>query len=74
MQIDARERGFAYSYDAPLDMRMDQKQKLTAHTIVNTWDRPTIARILREFGEERFADRIAGEIVRRREERVRDDR
>ena len=66
MQVDNRERGFAYAYDAPLDMRMDPDQELTAHEIVNTWDRRRLARALREYGEERFADRIAGEIVRRR--------
>jgi 16S rRNA (cytosine1402-N4)-methyltransferase len=66
MQVDNRERGFAYAYDAPLDMRMDPAQELTAHEIVNTWDRRRLARMLREYGEERFADRIAGEIVRRR--------
>jgi 16S rRNA (cytosine1402-N4)-methyltransferase len=66
MQVDTRERGFAYAYDAPLDMRMDPDQELTAFEIVNTWDRRRITRALREYGEERFADRIAGEIVRRR--------
>src|SRR3954447_18190363 len=66
MQVDNRERGFAYAYDAPLDMRMDPSQELTAFEIVNTWDRRQISRILRTYGEERFADRIAGEIVRRR--------
>ena len=66
MQVDNRERGFAYAYDAPLDMRMDPDQELTAYEIVNTWDRRRLARTLREYGEERFADRIAGEIVRRR--------
>ncbi len=66
MQVDNRERGFAYAYDAPLDMRMDPSQELTAFEIVNTWDRRRLARMMREYGEERFADRIAGEIVRRR--------
>jgi 16S rRNA (cytosine1402-N4)-methyltransferase len=66
MQVDTRERGFAYAYDAPLDMRMDPDQELTAREIVNTWDRRRLARVIREYGEERFADRIAGEIVRRR--------
>ena len=66
MQVDNRERGFAYAYDAPLDMRMDPKQELTAAEIVNTWDRRRLARMIRDYGEERFADRIAGEIVRRR--------
>src|SRR5690242_1309485 len=67
MQVDTWARGFSYAYDAPLDMRMDPDQELTALDIVNTWDRRRIARVLREYGEERFADRIASEIVRRRE-------
>jgi 16S rRNA (cytosine1402-N4)-methyltransferase len=66
MQVDTRERGFSYAYDAPLDMRMDPEQALTAREIVNTYDRRRLARLLREYGEERFAERIAGEIVRRR--------
>jgi 16S rRNA (cytosine1402-N4)-methyltransferase len=66
MQVDTRERGFSYAYDAPLDMRMDPSQALTAREAVNTWERRRLARTLREYGEERFADRIAGEIVRRR--------
>jgi 16S rRNA (cytosine1402-N4)-methyltransferase len=66
MQVDTRERGFSYAYDAPLDMRMDPDQELTAAEIVNTWERRRIARLLREYGEERFADRIATEITRRR--------
>jgi 16S rRNA (cytosine1402-N4)-methyltransferase len=66
MQVDTRERGFSYAYEAPLDMRMDPGQELTAAEIVNTWERRRLARVLREYGEERFADRIAGEIVRRR--------
>ena len=67
MQVDTRERGFSYSYDAPLDMRMDPSQTLTAAEIVNTWERRQLARTLREYGEERYAERIAREIVRRRE-------
>ncbi|MBE2314687.1 16S rRNA (cytosine(1402)-N(4))-methyltransferase RsmH [Solirubrobacter sp. CPCC 204708] len=66
MQIDTRERGFAYAYDAPLDMRMDPEQELTAREVVNTWERRRLARAIKDYGEERFADRIAGEIVRRR--------
>jgi 16S rRNA (cytosine1402-N4)-methyltransferase len=66
MQVDTRERGFSYAYDAPLDMRMDPGQQLTAAELVNTWDRRRIARVLREYGEERYAERIAGQIVRRR--------
>ena len=66
MQVDTRERGFSYAYDAPLDMRMDPDQELTARDVVNTWERRRIAQALRQYGEERFADRIAGELVRRR--------
>jgi len=66
MQVDTRERGFSYAYDAPLDMRMDPSQPLTAREVVNSWDRRQLARALRQYGEERYADRIAGEIVRRR--------
>jgi 16S rRNA (cytosine1402-N4)-methyltransferase len=66
MQIDTRERGFSYSYDAPLDMRMDPRQELTAREIVATWDERRIAAILREFGEERHASQIARALVRAR--------
>jgi 16S rRNA (cytosine1402-N4)-methyltransferase len=67
MQIDTRERGFSYSYDAPLDMRMDPRQQLTAREIVASWDERRLAGILRELGEERHAARIARAIVRERE-------
>ncbi len=63
LQIDSSERGFAYATDAPLDMRMNPAQKLTAADIVNTWSAAEIARILRDFAEERFASRIAAAIV-----------
>ncbi|MFZ1155482.1 MAG: 16S rRNA (cytosine(1402)-N(4))-methyltransferase RsmH [Solirubrobacteraceae bacterium] len=66
MQIDTRERGFSYSYDAPLDMRMDPRQELTAREIVATWDERRLLSILRELGEERHASQIARAIVRRR--------
>jgi len=66
MQIDTRERGFSYSYDAPLDMRMDPRQELSAREIVATWDERRLAGILRELGEERHATQIARAIVRRR--------
>jgi 16S rRNA (cytosine1402-N4)-methyltransferase len=66
MQVDTRERGFSYAYDAPLDMRMDPAQELTAREVVNTWDRRRLARVIREYGEERYAERIAGQIVARR--------
>jgi 16S rRNA (cytosine1402-N4)-methyltransferase len=66
MQIDTRERGFSYSYDAPLDMRMDPRADLTAREIVASWDERRLVGILREFGEERHAPAIARAIVRRR--------
>jgi 16S rRNA (cytosine1402-N4)-methyltransferase len=66
MQIDARERGFSYSYDAPLDMRMDPEQELSARELVAEWDERRLARTLRDFGEERHAGSIARAIVRRR--------
>jgi 16S rRNA (cytosine1402-N4)-methyltransferase len=66
MQLDRTERGFSYAADAPLDMRMDPDAELTAAEIINTYDEKTLARILREFGEERFAGRIAAQIVRSR--------
>jgi 16S rRNA (cytosine1402-N4)-methyltransferase len=66
MQLDQPERGFAYAADAPLDMRMDPDATLTAAEVVNTYDEKTLARVLREYGEERFAGRIAAQIVRRR--------
>ena len=65
LQIDDPERGFAYAYDAPLDMRMG-RQELTAAEVVNTYAKADLARILRSYGEERFADRIAGRIVAER--------
>src|SRR5438132_7719823 len=66
MQVDARERGFSYSYDAPLDMRMDPAQPLSAREIVDEWDERRLARALRDLGEERRAASIARAIVRRR--------
>jgi 16S rRNA (cytosine1402-N4)-methyltransferase len=66
MQLDVAERGFAYAYDAPLDMRMDQSQGRTAEDVVNGYPVPELARILREYGEERFALRIAQAIDRER--------
>jgi 16S rRNA (cytosine1402-N4)-methyltransferase len=66
MQVDAWERGFSYSYDAPLDMRMDTRQRFTAADLVNEWPEARIAQVLRRLGEERFAGGIAREIVRRR--------
>src|ERR1700689_918878 len=66
MQTDPWARGFSYAYDAPLDMRMDTEQSLTAEEIVNTWDERRLARLLREYGEERFAAQIGRAIVRGR--------
>ena len=69
MQVDTRERGFSYAYDAPLDMRMDPAQELTAADIVAGWDERRLAGILREYGEERYARQIARAIVRERRRR-----
>jgi 16S rRNA (cytosine1402-N4)-methyltransferase len=69
LQLDEADRGFAYAQDAPLDMRMDSTQELTAADVLNTYDERDLARILREYGEERFAGKIARAIVRRRAER-----
>lgn len=68
MQLDRAERGFSYAQDAPLDMRMDPQGELTAADIVNTYDAPALTDILRRYGEERFASRIAAHIVRRRQQ------
>lgn len=67
MQLDTAERGFSYSQDAPLDMRMDQSHGITAAEIVNTWSHSELTRILRIYGEEKFAPRIADFIIRERE-------
>ncbi|HEV7175354.1 MAG TPA: 16S rRNA (cytosine(1402)-N(4))-methyltransferase RsmH, partial [Solirubrobacteraceae bacterium] len=66
MQVDTWVRGFSYAYDAPLDMRMDPDDELTAQDIVNTWDERRLARLLREYGEERYASQIARAIARAR--------
>jgi 16S rRNA (cytosine1402-N4)-methyltransferase len=65
-QLDDPFRGFAYSRDAPLDMRMDRTRQLTAADVVNTYPAAQLAQILREYGEERFARRIADAVVRER--------
>jgi 16S rRNA (cytosine1402-N4)-methyltransferase len=67
MQLDVPDRGFAYREDAPLDMRMDPTGGPTAADVLNTYPRGELTRVLREYGEERFASRIAGAIVRERE-------
>jgi 16S rRNA (cytosine1402-N4)-methyltransferase len=66
MQIDTWQRGFSYSYDAPLDMRMDTTQELDAREVVNTWDERRLSQTFQRYGDERFARRIAREIVKRR--------
>jgi 16S rRNA (cytosine1402-N4)-methyltransferase len=66
LQLDVTERGFAYREDAPLDMRMDSGSGLTAADVLNTYSEAELARILKEYGEERFARRIAAAIVRER--------
>jgi 16S rRNA (cytosine1402-N4)-methyltransferase len=66
LQLDAWERGFSYSYDAPLDMRMDPTQELSARQVLNEWPQDRLASTLRELGEERHARAIAAEIVARR--------
>ena len=68
-QLDDGERGFSYMADAPLDMRMNRQDALTAHTVVNTWPREELKRILYDYGEERYAPQIASAICRRREEK-----
>ena len=66
MQLDQEDRGFSYSHDAPLDMRMDQSRGITAGEIVNTYAPGEIVRILRVYGEEKFATRIVENIVKQR--------
>lgn len=68
LQLDERERGFAYSYDAPLDMRMDTSVGPTAEDLVNDLDRGELQRIIRQWGEEKFAGRIASAIVQQRQD------
>ena len=66
-QLDTPERGFSYQYDARLDMRMNREQSLSAFDVVNTYSYEELRRIISEYGEERFAPRIAANIVKRRE-------
>lgn len=68
-QLDDGERGFSYMADAPLDMRMNQKDSLSAYDVVNTWSYEELRRILFDYGEERYAPRIAEAICRKRETR-----
>ncbi len=67
MQLDLADRGFAYAQDAPLDMRMNSQDSLTAADILNTYAEADLARILREYGEEKFAKRIASRVVTERQ-------
>ncbi|MEY9963726.1 16S rRNA (cytosine1402-N4)-methyltransferase [Streptacidiphilus sp. MAP12-16] len=67
MQLDETERGFAYAHDAPLDMRMDQSTGISAAEVLNTYSHGDLARILKVYGEERFAGKIASAILRERE-------
>jgi 16S rRNA (cytosine1402-N4)-methyltransferase len=66
MQLDEADRGFAYSFDAPLDMRMDSSESLTAAQVLNSYSEQELARIFKEFGEERYAKQIASSIVEKR--------
>ena len=68
-QLDDGQRGFSYMADAPLDMRMNSEDTLSAHTVVNTWPQEELKRILFTYGEERYAPKIAAAICRRREEK-----
>ncbi|MCM3078440.1 MULTISPECIES: 16S rRNA (cytosine(1402)-N(4))-methyltransferase RsmH [Brevibacillus] len=68
-QLDEGERGFSYNADAPLDMRMDQQAPLSAYDIINEWDEEEIARVIWEYGEEKFSRRIARQIVENRKKK-----
>ena len=68
-QLDDAQRGFSYMADAPLDLRMNSQDSLSAHTVVNTWPQEELKRILYTYGEERYAPQIAAAICRRRAER-----
>ncbi|WBB82237.1 16S rRNA (cytosine(1402)-N(4))-methyltransferase RsmH [Micromonospora sp. WMMD882] len=67
LQLDEPDRGFAYARDAPLDMRMDQTRGTTAEEVVNSYAHPDLTRLLRVYGEEKFAGRVASAIIRERE-------
>lgn len=68
-QLDDKSRGFSYMHDAPLDMRMNNEDALSAYEVVNTWPQEELKRILYDYGEERYAPQIAGAICRRREDK-----
>jgi 16S rRNA (cytosine1402-N4)-methyltransferase len=67
LQLDEADRGFAYAQDAPLDMRMDQSRGMTAEQVVNDYSVGELTRVIRRYGEEKFASRVAAAIVRERE-------
>ncbi len=67
-QLDTAERGFSHNSDAPLDMRMDRRKSLSAYTVVNSYSEDMLRKIIYDYGEDRFAPRIASAIVRKREE------
>ncbi|MDE7447238.1 MAG: 16S rRNA (cytosine(1402)-N(4))-methyltransferase RsmH [Lachnospiraceae bacterium] len=69
-QLDTQERGFSYRFDTPLDMRMDRSQSLTAREIVNHYDEMELFRVIRDYGEEKFAKNIAKHIVQAREKKL----
>lgn len=66
MQLDEADRGFAYSYDAPLDMRMDESEDLTAAAVLNEYSEAELIKIFKEYGEERYAKQIANAVIRER--------
>ena len=68
-QLDTADRGFSYRMDAPLDMRMDQRQKMTARDIINGYSEAELFRVIRDYGEDRFAKNIAKHIVAEREKK-----
>lgn len=68
-QLDEADRGFSYNYDAPLDMRMDRRNTLSAHVVVNTYSVEDLTRIIKDYGEERWAKRIADFIVTERKKK-----
>ena len=68
-QFDEADRGFSYRFDAPLDMRMDQSQELSAYTIVNTWSYEELVSIFYRYGEENFSKQIARKIEQAREKK-----
>ena len=69
VQFDRAERGFSYRFDAPLDMRMDRSQKLTAADVINTYAEEELVRVIKEYGEERWASRIVSLIIKARKNR-----